>query len=51
MTATERGHRSDALYYAYVTRRELCDMIASRESRIEELEAAIKRLEERIERG
>ena len=52
MTATEKGRRSDALYFDYVTRRELCDMIADRESRIEELEALVRKLKgEGDERG
>ena len=46
MTATDRGRRSDALYFGSVTRRELCDMVAARESRIEELEELVRKLKE-----
>lgn len=52
MTATERGRRSDALYYGSVSRRELCDKITFLESRIEELEALVRKLKgEGDERG
>ena len=39
MTPTDRARRSDALYYdtQNVARRSLCDMIAQRESDLEEL--------------
>lgn len=37
MTATERAKRSDALYHDQITHRKLCDMIANRESDIEDL--------------
>lgn len=39
MTATDRGRRSDALYYDNVgmQRRVLCDMVARREAEIEDL--------------
>lgn len=36
MTPTEQARRSDALFYAHVSRRELCDMIAHRESDLED---------------
>lgn len=35
MNATERGRRSDALYYDNISRRELCDRIASLESEMD----------------
>lgn len=44
MTATERAKRSDALYYetVSVTRRVLCDMIANRESDIDDLRNLVR---------
>lgn len=36
MTPTEQARRSDSLFYGQVSRRELCDMIAHRESDLEE---------------
>jgi hypothetical protein len=44
MTATEMGRRSDALMYGTLSRRELCDLVARRESRAAELEAELARL-------
>lgn len=38
MNATERGRRSDSLYYGEVTRRGLCDMLAASIARVGELE-------------
>lgn len=38
MSATSRARRSDSLYYDNVSRRELCDMIASLESRAANME-------------
>lgn len=43
MTPTERARRSDALMMDNIKRRDLCDMIALREQRIEELERVAKR--------
>lgn len=37
MTSTERARRSDSLYFGYVKRRELCDMVAQREHEVEDL--------------
>jgi len=44
MTATERAKRSDSLYYETVSvnRRVLCDMIANRESDIDELRNLVR---------
>ena len=44
MTPTERARRSDALYYdtESVARRCLCDMIANRESDLEELRNLVR---------
>ena len=39
MNATERGRRSDALYYDNISRRDLCDMIANLESDLAESKA------------
>lgn len=39
MTPTEKARRSDALHQGPDTRRVLCDMIANRESDLEELRA------------
>lgn len=36
MTPTEQARRSDSLFYGQVSRRELCDMIAHRESDLED---------------
>lgn len=46
MTATERAKRSNALFHDSITfhRRDLCDMIALRESDMEELRAENARL-------
>ena len=44
MTATERAKRSDSLYYETVSvnRRVLCDMIANRDSDIDELRNLVR---------
>jgi hypothetical protein len=44
MTATEMARRSDALYYETysVNRRVLCDMIANRESDLEDLRNLVR---------
>lgn len=44
MNATEKGRRSDALYYdnGNITRRNLCDRIANMESEREELHGLIR---------
>ena len=44
MTPTEIGRRSDALHYSQVSRRELCDMIARREDRIDSLTELVKHM-------
>ena len=51
MTPTERARRSDALYYdtESVARRCLCDMIANRESDLEELRAENAKLQELVD--
>ena len=46
MNATERGRRSDALYYDNISRRELCDMIAHLESDLAESKAENAKLRE-----
>ena len=48
MNATEKGRRSDALYYDNVTRRNLCDRIANLESDLTESKAENDKLRERI---
>ena len=50
MDATGRARRSDALFYDGVTmhRRDLCDLVALRESRVEELEAENEKLRKDI---
>jgi len=52
MTPTEKARRSDSLYYDThgANRRNLCDMIAEREDRIEELEAGNAKLRELLQR-
>ena len=47
MTPTERARRSDALYYdtESTSRRCLCDMIANRESDLEELRAEFDKMD------
>ena len=50
MNATERGRRSDALYYDNISRRELCDMIAHLESVLAESKAENAKLREQMER-
>ena len=51
VTPTERARRSDALYYdtESVARRCLCDMIANRESDLEELSAENAKLRELVD--
>lgn len=51
MTVTDKARRSDALYYddSVMHRRNLCDMVAERESRIEDLEAENAKLRLLIE--
>ena len=44
MTPTERARRSDALHYSLVSRRELCDMIAMREDRIDGLTELVRHM-------
>ena len=46
MNATEKGRRSDALYYDNVTRRNLCDRIANLESDLIESKAENAKLRE-----
>lgn len=50
MTPTERAKRSDALYYetVSVTRRVLCDMIANRESDLDDLREENAKLRELV---
>lgn len=48
MNATERGRRSDALYYDNISRRELCDMIAHLESDLAESKAENAKLRELV---
>ena len=48
MNATERGRRSDALYYDNISRRELCDMIAHLESDLAESKAENNKLRELV---
>ena len=48
MNATERGRRSDALYYDNISRRELCDMIAHLESVLAESKAENAKLRELV---
>lgn len=42
MTPTQRARRSDALMSGNIKRRDLCDIIALREQRIEELEEELR---------
>lgn len=51
MTATERAKRSDALYYETVSvnRRVLCDMIANRESDLEDARVENDRLRKELD--
>lgn len=51
MTPTERGRRSDALYYDThnVARRMLCNMVAEREGEIEELKELVRGMRHCIE--
>lgn len=51
MTATERARRSDSLYYGRVTRRELCDMVASREAEAGRLRREVERLRRVVHKG
>ena len=48
MTPTEKARRSDALHQGPDTRRVLCDMIANRESDLEELRAENAKLRELV---
>ena len=48
MNATERGRRSDALYYDNISRRELCDMITHLESDLAESKAENAKLRELV---
>ena len=50
MNATERGRRSDALYYDNISRRDLCDMIANLESDLAESKAENAKLNAQLER-
>lgn len=45
MTPTEKARRSDALHQGPDTRRVLCDMIANRESDLEELRAEFDKMD------
>lgn len=49
MNATEKGRRSDALYYDNVTRRNLCDRIANLESDLTESKAKNAKLRELVD--
>jgi len=48
VTPTEKARRSDALHQGPDTRRVLCDMIANRESDLEELRAENAKLRELV---
>ena len=50
MTATEKGRRRDALLYGFDTRLQLCDMIANRESDLEDARKENDRLRESVKR-
>ena len=42
MSATERGRRSDSLYYDNISRRELCDKVAFLEADLKEAKEELK---------
>ena len=48
MTPTEKGRRRDALLYGFDTRLQLCDMIANRESDLEDARAENAKLRELV---
>lgn len=41
MTPTEKAKRSDALFYAQLKRRELCDMVSNREADMHDMRELI----------
>ena len=49
MSATERGRRSDSLYYDNISRRELCDKVAFLEADLKEAKEELKAREEAME--
>lgn len=49
MSATERGRRSDSLYYDNVSRRELCDKVAFLESDLREERKKVSELHKQVE--
>lgn len=51
MTPSQQARRSDSLYFGEPTRREICDMVAHREARIEELESELAKLRKEVEHG
>lgn len=51
MSATERGRRSDSLYYDNVSRRELCDKVAFLESDLREERKKVAELRRQVEQN
>lgn len=51
MNATERGRRSDSLYYDNVSRRELCDKIAFLEADLREERKKVAELRMQVEQN